>query len=144
MLILELKSTTHAHNAGNAKESMIGQVKRYAKDVYNKPQLILNWNEDTSNIQYQAIILARKADIQKEVTSISAGGKFRRIPFLKDSRYKDDVFYPKDSDELEVPIRIELYSFEDIYKLASSRNDVFFRLLKNEFEFVEEKEEDNH
>lgn len=60
------------------------------------------------------------------------------------SRYKDDVFYPKDSDELEVPIRIELYSFEDIYKLASSRNDVFFRLLKNEFEFVEEKEEDNH
>ena len=59
-------------------------------------------------------------------------------------RYKDDVFYPKDSDELEVPIRIELYSFEDIYKLASSRNDVFFRLLKNEFEFVEEKEEDNH
>ena len=144
VLILELKSTTHAHNAGNAKESMIGQVKRYAKDVYNKPQLILNWNEDTSNIQYQAIILARKADIQKEVTSISAGGKFRRIPFLKDSRYKDDVFYPKDSDELEVPIRIELYSFEDIYKLASSRNDVFFRLLKNEFEFVEEKEEDNH
>ncbi len=144
VLILELKSTTHAHNAGNAKESMIGQVKRYAKDVYNKPQLILNWNEDTSNIQYQAIILARKADIQKEVTSISAGGKFRRIPFLKDSRYKDDVFYPKDSDELEVPIRIELYSFEDIYKLASSRNNVFFRLLKNEFEFVEEKEEDNH
>ena len=144
VLILELKSTTHAHNAGNAKESMIGQVKRYATDVYNKPQQILNWNEDTSNIQYQAIILARKADIQKEVTSISAGGKFRRIPFLKDSRYKDDVFYPKNSDEIEVPIRIELYSFEDIYKLASSRNDVFFRLLKNEFEVVEEKDEDNH
>lgn len=144
VLILELKSTTQAHNAGNAKESMIGQVKRYATDVYNKPQQILNWNEDTSNIQYQAIILARKADIQKEVTSISAGGKFRRIPFLKDSRYKDDVFYPKNSDEIEVPIRIELYSFEDIYKLASSRNDVFFRLLKNEFEVVEEKDEDNH
>lgn len=144
VLILELKSTTQAHNAGNAKESMIGQVKRYATDVYNKPQQILNWNEDTSNIQYQAIILARKADIQKEVTSISAGGKFRRIPFLKDSRYKDDVFYPKNSDEIEVPIRIELYSFEDIYKLASSRNDVFFRLLKNEFEVVEEKDEDNY
>ena len=144
VLILELKSTTQAHNAGNARESMIGQVKRYATDVYNKPQQILNWNEDTSNIQYQAIILARKADIQKEVTSISAGGKFRRIPFLKDSRYKDDVFYPKNSDEIEVPIRIELYSFEDIYKLASSRNEVFFRLLKNEFEVIEEKEDDKH
>lgn len=136
VLILELKSTTHAHNAGNAKEGMIGQVKRYAKDVYNKPMQILNWNEDTGNIQYQAIILARKADILKEVTSISAGGKFRRIPFLKDSRYKDDVFYPTDNDEIEVPIRIELYSFEDIYKLASSRNEVFFRLLKSEFEVV--------
>lgn len=51
VLILELKSTTQAHNAGNARESMIGQVKRYATDVYNKPQQILNWNEDTSNIQ---------------------------------------------------------------------------------------------
>lgn len=144
VLILELKSTTQAHNAGNARESMIGQVKRYATDVYNKPQQILNWNEDTSNIQYQAIVLARKADIQKEVTSISAGGKFRRIPFLKDSRYKDDVFYPKNSDKIEVPIRIELYSFEDIYKLASSRNEVFFRLLKKEFEVIEEKEDDKH
>lgn len=141
VLILELKSTTHAHNAGNAKESMVGQVKRYAEDVYNKPQQILNWNDDTSNIQYQAIILARKADIQKEVTSVSAGGGFRRIPFLKDSRYKDDYFYPKENDETEIPIRIELYSFEDIYKLASSRNNVFFRLLKSEFEVVEDKEE---
>ena len=139
VLILELKSTTHAHNAGNAKESMIGQVKRYAKDVYNKPQQILNWNEDTSNIQYQGIILARKADIIKEVTSNSAGG-FKRIPFLKDSRYKDDVFYPKDSDIPEVPIRIELYSFEDIYKLASSRNQVFYKKKKNELEAVEERE----
>lgn len=139
VLIIELKSTTQAHNAGSTKESMIGQVKRYATDVYNKPQQILNWNEDTSNIQYQAIILARKADIVKEVTANSAGG-FRKIPFLKDSRYKDDMLYPKGNDEIEVPIRIELYSFEDIYKLASSRNKVFFRLLKNEFEVVDEKD----
>lgn len=137
VLIIELKSTTHAHNAGSTKESMIGQVKRYATDVYNKPQQILNWDEDTRNIQYLAIILARKADIMKEVTANSAGG-FRKIPFLKDSRYKDDMFYPKGNDEIEVPIRIELYSFEDIYKLASSRNKVFFRLLKNEFEVVDE------
>lgn len=138
VLILELKSTTQAHNAGNPKESMVGQVKRYAKDVYNKPQKVLNWNENTSNIQYQGIILARKADILKEVTSISSGGGFKRIPFLNDSRYKDDEFYPTESDEVTVPIRIELYSFEDIYKLASSRNNVFFRLLKNEFEVVED------
>lgn len=142
VLILELKSTTHAHNAGNSKEGMIGQVKRYAKDVYNKPQQILNWNEDTSNIQYQGIILARKADIVKEVTSISAGGGFNRIPFLKDSRYKDDEFYPTDSEDLKVPIRIELYSFEDIYKLASNRNKVFFKLLKNEFEVTANMEEE--
>jgi hypothetical protein len=31
-------------------------------------------------------------------------------------------------------IRIELYSFEDIYELASNRNDVFFKLLKKEFD----------
>ena len=137
VLILELKSTTHAHNAGSTRESMIEQVKRYAKNVYNKPMETLNWNEDTSNIQYQGVILARKADIIKEVTANSAGC-FRRIPFLKDSRYKDDMFYPKDNDETEVSIRIELYSFEDIYKLASSRNKVFFRLLKNELGVEEE------
>lgn len=142
VLILELKSTTHAHNAGDKDESMIGQVKRYAKDVYNKPQKVLNWDVDTSIIQYHGIILARKADIIKEVTSINAGGGFNPIPFLKDSRYKDDEFYPTDTDKVKVPIRIELYSFEDIYKLASSRNEVFFRLLKKEFEVVEEKEEE--
>lgn len=73
------------------------------------------------------------------MTANSAGG-FRKIPFLKDSRYKDDMFYPKGNDEIDVPIRTELYSFEDIYKLASNRNKVFFRLLKNEFEVVDEKE----
>jgi len=138
VLILELKSTTQAHNAGSTKEGMIGQIKRYAKDVYNKPQKILNWDVDTNNIQYHGIILARKADIIKEVTSNSAGG-FKKIPFLKDSRYKDDMFYPRESDDIEIPIRIELYSFEDIYKLASSRNEVFFRLLKKEFEVVGEE-----
>ena len=37
-------------------------------------------------------------------------------------------------------IRVELYSFEDIYYLASSRNDVFFRLLKNEFNFEDNED----
>ena len=113
---------------------MIAQVRRYASDVYNKPQQVLNWDVDTRNIQYQGIILARKADINKELTSNNNGGGYRRIPFLKDSYYKDDEFYPTGKPEDRVPIRIELYSFEDIYKLASSRNEVFFRLLKKELE----------
>ncbi len=141
VLILELKSTTHAHNAGDSKEGMIAQVKRYAQDAYTKPEKILNWDEDMSNVQYQGVILARKKDIEKERKSNSGGGGYRRIPFLKSSFYKDDEFYVHGIDD-GIPIRIELYSFEDIYKLASSRNDVFFRLLKNEFEVIEEKEED--
>lgn len=142
VLILELKSTTRAHNAGNKEEGMIAQVKRYASDVYNKPQKVLNWNDNMSCVQYQGVILARKADINKEVTSNNAGGGYRRIPFLIDSYYRDDDFYPTGKPEERIPIRIELYSFEDIYKLASSRNEVFFRLLKKEFEVgtgVEEK-----
>ena len=84
-----------------------------------------------SNVQYQGVILARKKDIEKERKSNSGGGGYRRIPFLKSSFYKDDEFYVSGIDD-GIPIRIELYSFEDIYKLASSRNDVFFRLLRNE------------
>lgn len=137
VLILELKSTTQAHNAGSSKEGMVAQVKRYAQDVYVKPEKILNWNEDMSGVQYQGVILARKADIEKERKSNNNGGGFRHIPFLKDSYYKEDEFFvPKAEDG--IPIRIELYSFEDIYKLASGRNAVFFRLLKNELG-VEEK-----
>lgn len=132
VLILELKSTTQAHNAGNKEEGMIAQVKRYASDVYNKPQKILNWDDDMADVQYQGVILARKADISKELTSPNVGGGFRRIPFLKDSYYKEDEFFPTGKPEDRVPIRVELYSFEDIYKLASSRNEVFFRLLRKE------------
>ena len=39
-------------------------------------------------------------------------------------------------------IRIEIYSFEDIYKLASSRNEVFFKLLQSEFR-IETREDEN-
>lgn len=34
----------------------------------------------------------------------------------------------------KIPIRIEIYSFEDICNLATSRNEVFFNLLNNEFQ----------
>lgn len=133
LLILELKSTTNAHNAGSSKEGMIAQVKRYARDFYKNPTKRLNWDVNTNTIQYLGIILARKSDISKELTSNSAGGNYKKIPFLKSSYYKDDEFATSDSPDDMFPIRIELYSFEDIYKLASNRNDVFFRLLRNEF-----------
>lgn len=132
ILILELKSTTKAHNAGDAERGMIAQVKEYAKDVYNNPVKALNWDVDTDKIQYLGIIIARKSDINKELTSSNVNGTYDGIPFLNDSYYKDDYFNPSGKPKEKVPIRIELYSFEDIYKLASSRNEVFFRLLKNE------------
>ncbi len=131
ILIFELKSTTKAHNAG----AMIAQVKRYAQDVYIKPERILNWDVETAQVQYTGIILARKSDINKELTSNSSGGGYKPIPFLKNSYYFDDNFSIDDNPRHKMDIRIELYSFEDIYELASSRNEVFFRLLRKEFEF---------
>ena len=133
ILILELKSTTKAHNAGDIKEGMIGQVKRYAKQFYNAPKRSINWDVDTSKVQYLGIILASRADIRKELTS-STSGDYDPIPFLANSYYKDDKFAISDDPKNKVSIRIELYSYEDIHKLASNRNEVFFRLLKREYE----------
>lgn len=136
ILILELKSTTKAHNAGDVKEGMIGQVKRYARQFYIAPKKILNWDVDTSKVQYLGIILASMADIRKELTS-STSGDYDPIPFLANSYYKDDKFAISDDPKNKVPIRIELYSYEDIHKLATNRNEVFFRLLKREYELGE-------
>lgn len=141
ILIFELKSTTKAHNAGNKEEGMIAQVKRYAQDFYKNPTKTLNWDIDTDRVQYTGIILARKSDINKELTSLNiGGGNFNPIPFLSDSYYYDDSFPKDDNPRNKKDIRLELYSFEDIYELASSRNEVFFRLLKKEFEFNEDND----
>lgn len=140
ILILELKSTTDAHNAGNKNEGMIGQVKRYASDFYNNPEKTLNWDVDTAKVQYLGIILARKSDINKELTSNNIGGTYDPIPFLENSYYRDDYFTPVlNKPKEKVNIRIELYSFEDIYLLAQSRNEVFFRLLRNELGIEEDR-----
>lgn len=141
ILIFELKSTTKAHNAGNKEEGMIAQVKRYAQDFYKNPTKTLNWDIDTDRVQYTGIILARKSDINKELTSLNiGGGNFNPIPFLSDSYYYDDSFPKDDNPRNKKNIRLELYSFEDIYELASNRNEVFFKLLKKEFEFNEDNE----
>lgn len=137
ILIFELKSTTKAHNAGSKEEGMIAQVKRYAQDFYKNPTKSLNWDVNTELVQYTGIILARKSDINKELTSNNVSGGYHQIPFLEDSYYYDDEFSKDNSPKNKMPIRIELYSFEDIYKLASDRNEVFFKLLKNEFEINE-------
>ena len=136
LLILELKSTTKAHNAGSAKEGMISQVKRYAKEFYKNPRKTLNWDVDPLRVQYLGIILASKSDIRKELTSSNTSGNYDPIPFLNDSYYKDDKFAKGDDPKDTLPIRIELYSYEDIHKLASSRNRVFFRLLNREYELA--------
>ena len=77
--------------------------------------------------------------IEKELTSNNVG-KYYSIPFLEDSYYCDDEFSKDNSPKNKMPIRIELYSFEDIYELASNRNNIFFKLLKKEFEFNENNE----
>ncbi|WP_294456830.1 ATP-binding protein [uncultured Bacteroides sp.] len=140
ILIFELKSTTKAHNAGNKDESMIAQVKRYAQDFYKNPERTINWRVNTEQIQYIGIILARKSDINKELSSPYVSGKYNQIPFLEDSYYLDEEFSKDNSPKNKIPIRIELYSFEDIYELASSRNNVFFKLLKKEFDFNKDEE----
>ena len=136
VLIFELKSPTHAHNAGNNTEGMVAQVRRYARDFYKNPTKVLNWDVDTDNVQYTGIILARKSDINKELSSNNVSG-YHPIPFLENSYYGDDEFSIDNNPRNKKSIRIELYSFEDIYNLASSRNEVFFKLLKKEFEVKE-------
>ena len=139
VLIFELKSTTKAHNAGDSKEGMIAQIRRYAKDFYMNPTKVLNWDVDTEKVQYTGIILARKSDINKELTSNSVG-RYYEIPFLSNSFFLDDEFSKGNEDPRnKKAIRIELYSFEDIYDLASDRNKVFSKLLKNEFTIQKEE-----
>lgn len=132
VLILELKSTTKAHNAGE----MVDQVKRYAQSFYENPVKALNWDVDTQNMLYVGVVLARKSDINKELYSVSG---FKKIPFLQNSYYANDDFVkPKAINPMDrIPIRIEMYSFEDICALATTRNNVFFRLLNNEFHVEE-------
>jgi len=136
LLILELKSTTNAHNAGDKYESMVAQVKRYANQFYNNPNKILNWSIDPEKVLYTGIILARKDDIYKELSSNNVAGRYEKIPFLASSVYFNEKFvvgkngctFPK-----EISIRIDMYSYEDIYELASSRNEIFLKLLNGEF-----------
>ena len=141
ILILELKSTTKAHNAANKEEGMVAQVKRYAQDFYKNPTKTLNWDVNTNQLQYTGIILARKSDIDKELTSNNISG-YDSIPFLENSYYNNnDAFSIDNSPRNKIPIRIELYSFEDIYELAASRSEVFFKLLNTEYEVIEDKNE---
>lgn len=141
VLIVELKSTTKAHNAGDKEEGMIAQVKRYAQDFYNDSTRYLNWRVDAKNVLFAGYILANRDDIRKELRSPQSSGRLKKIPFLENSYYSDESFTkPNVDDPMDsVPIRIELYSFEDIYELASCRNKVFFNLLKNEFLVTENR-----
>lgn len=136
LLIVELKSTSTAHNAGNKYESMVAQVKRYAAQFYRDPMKVLNWETDPNRVLYSGVILARKSDINKELNSNNSGASPNKIPFLESSYYFNEKFSVGTNVTAEpkfIDIRIEMYSYEDIYQLARDRNSVFFRLLKGEF-----------
>ena len=141
LLILELKSTSSAHNAGNKYESMVAQVKRYAALFYKEPTKVLNWDVDPDGILYFGIILARKSDINKELNSNNIGGSPHKIPFL-DSSYFFNENFSIGANSAAAPrfkeIRIEMYAYEDIIQLATSRNDVFLKLLMGEFSLEDE------
>lgn len=140
LLILELKSTTTAHNAGDKYDSMVAQVKRYAGQFFRDPTKVLNWHVDPKGVLYTGIILARKSDIYKELNSNNSGATPNKIPFLDSSYYFNEQFSTAPSSNAEptfTNIRIEMYSYEDIYKLAESRNNVFLKLLNNEFKAVD-------
>lgn len=143
LLILELKSTTHAHNSGSSEESMVAQVKRYAAQCYKNPRDILNWDHDMDNFLYYGVILARKGDIYKELNS-NRTGKPHKIPFLKSSYFFNEEFFVS-RNSYDTPenknIRIDMYSYEDVYDLASSRNKVFLSLLKGEYSIGDESSE---
>lgn len=137
LLILELKSTTKAHNAGDKYESMIAQVKRYATQFYKEPERVINWDVDTKQILYSGVILARKSDIYKELNSNSIAGVPNKIPFLESSYYFNEKFsigFNNTKSPEYQDIRIEIYSYEDIYELALNRNTVFFKLLNGEYD----------
>lgn len=137
LLLLELKSTTNSHNAGNKYESMVAQVKRYATQFHANPAKTLNWDIDPNGIMYTGVILARKSDIYKELASNNSGGKPTKIPFLQSSYYFNECFsisQNSSSPPMFKDIRIDMYSYEDIHELASARNDVYLNLLKGEFD----------
>jgi hypothetical protein len=136
LLILELKSTTSAHNAGNKYESMVAQVKKYASQFYNDPVKTINWSIDPDSILYSGIILARKSDVYKELASNNIGGIPNKIPFLESSFYFNETFAVATSKATipkRINIKIDMYSYEDIYNLAANRNTVFLNLLNGEF-----------
>lgn len=63
-------------------------------------------------------------------------GEYKPILFLSNSYYYDDNFSRDDNPRNKIDIRIELYSFEDIYELASSRNGMNLILKKFEANLI--------
>ena len=143
LLIIELKSTTKAHNAGDRYDSMIAQVKRYASDVYCDPNKTLGWNVDTNKILYSGVILASKNDIHQELNSNNASGNAEKIPFLESSYYLNERFSISNSGSQPdyKRIRLDILSYEDVYQLALERNTVFFKLLDAEYRLSNQNEE---
>ena len=114
--ILDDKFTTFSNNF-KAESTKSGQS---LSDVYI-------WADDPEKTK-QILIFELKSTTKAHNAGSKEEGMIAQV-----KRYAQD-----NSPKKKMPIRIELYSFEDIYNLASDRNGVFFKLLKREFEFNED------
>ena len=93
---------------------------------YKHPHKTLNWTVNTEQVQYTGIILARKSDIDKELTSNSFSGGYKPIPFLANSYYFEDNFSKDDNPRNKMDIRIKIISFEKNIDILLIETGVFF------------------
>ncbi len=133
VLFVELKRPNQAHNAGE----MTKQVVDYAEDYIKKGKGTGKNGGDISiemnDCRFHGIIIASKDDIIEEIDKKYMYGRYKVIPFLKNTYYDD--FQMKDESKIPKIIRIEMFSFEDLKTLAEKRNQIFFKLLKEELEW---------
>ena len=134
--IIELKSTHKAWNEGD----MIDKIKDYAKKIYKRDNKIINGAiSNTKNARYNAYLIASKSSIDAERNKLTVEkhweeSKIPQIPFLENSYFHDGVFSVDDGQQ--IPIRIELITYEDLFTLANKRNkpiiDLMYKYKNNE------------
>lgn len=134
--IIELKSTHKAWNEGE----MIDKIKDYAKKIYNRDNKVIDGAiSSTKNARYNAYLIASKSSIDAERKKLTNDknwekSKIPQIPFLENSYFHDGVFSVDDGQQ--IPIRIELITYEDLFTLANKRNkpiiDLMYKYKDNE------------
>lgn len=137
VVFIELKRPLKAHNAGVKSDDMTDQVTRYAKDFFRKRKGKGEFGGeieiDTDRCRFFAYITASRKDIEKEINRCFEKHHkdiYNSIPFSKNAYFTDVVVSERGKSEKKM--RIELYAYSDLEKLAKNRNKVFFKLLKRE------------